>query len=599
MPNRHAAATLLAALTLSVAAHAQPLGSALPKVPDLPNVEIEFELRIPLRDRVKLAATRYRAAGAAEAVPCVFTLTPYIRQSYHDRGMYFAQNGYVFLTIDARGRGDSEGEFTPMLQEAKDGHDIVEWLAKQDFCNGKVAMWGGSYAGYNQWMTATRFPRGLATIVPVASPFAGVDFPMQGNIPYSYDIQWLTLVSGNASQSMIFGDQAYWASIYRRWYLSGKPFRELDRFAGRSNETFQEWIDHPSMDSYWDAYNPSGGEYARLDLPILTITGHYDGDQPGALAHYRRYMANSPRAARERHWLIIGPWDHPGTRTPLAEFGGVRFADASVQDLNGLHKAWYDWTMKSGTFPAAIKAPVAYYLTGKEAWRYADTLDGVTASHRPLYLHSIGDRANDVFLSGALRPDTEVEGGVDRYVYDPRDTSPAALVDTAAPALTNQTGVFLGGGKDLIYHSAPFSEDTDLAGFFRLRAFIEIDQPDTDFVVSVYDVRPDGTSLFLASQQMRARYRESPRTAQPAEPGAIAEYRFEDFTFVARTIARGNRLRLLFGPGNTPYSQRNNNSGGVVADEGWELARAVTVKLHHGPDHPSTLEIPLAAPSTR
>jgi putative CocE/NonD family hydrolase len=591
---------VIAALLASAAVQAQPLVSALPKVPELPAVEVQFDLAIPLRDKVRLRATRYRAAGATGAVPCVFTLTPYIRQSYHDRGMYFAQNGYVFLTVDARGRGDSEGEFRPMIQEAQDGHDIVEWLAKQDFCNGKVAMWGGSYAGYNQWMTATRFPRGLATIVPVASPFAGVDFPMQGMIPYSYDIQWLTLVSGNASQSMMFGDQAYWASVYKRWYLSGRPFRELDQVVGNPSKTFQEWMDHPSMDAYWDSYNPGGSEYRKLDLPILTITGHYDGDQPGALTHYRQYMANASREGRERHWLVIGPWDHPGTRTPLAEFGGVRFGEASVQDLNALHKAWYDWTMKSGTFPTFLKAPVVYYVTGKEQWRYAESLDGVTAGHRPLYVHSVSDRANDVFLSGGLRPDPEGDGGTDRYVYDPKDTSPANLIgDTAAPGLTNQAPLLLGNGADLIYHSAPFAEDTDLAGFFRFRVLLELDQPDTDFAVNVFDVRPDGTSLFLAAQQLRARYRESAREPKPVTPGAVTEFRFDDFTFVARTIARGNRLRLVFGPVATPYSQRNNNTGGVVADESWDLARPVTVKLHHGPDHPSVLEIPLAAASTR
>ena len=94
-------------------------------------VQFQWGVKIPMRDGVKLNATLYRPLDQKEPLPCVFTLTPYISQSYHDRGMYFAAHGYVFLTIDVRGRGNSEGEFTPLLQEAKDGHDVVEWLGTQ------------------------------------------------------------------------------------------------------------------------------------------------------------------------------------------------------------------------------------------------------------------------------------------------------------------------------------------------------------------------------------------------------------------------------------------------------------------------------------
>ncbi|MBL8273289.1 MAG: CocE/NonD family hydrolase [Xanthomonadales bacterium] len=589
------------ALTLcACVALAQPASfeSAIKDIPDLPEVQLSWGLQIPLRDGVKLNATRYRKAGSTERVPCIFTLTPYIAQNYHDRGMYFAANGYVFLSIDTRGRGNSGGEFTPLLQEAKDGHDVVEWLAQQDFCNGKVTMWGGSYAGYNQWATAKEFPRGLATIVPVASPYAGIDFPMNRNIPYSYDIQWLTLTAGKAAQDKIFGDAAYWASVYKRWYLSGRPFRELDRFAGMPSKHFQKWIDHPAIDAYWDSYNPTPAQFARLDLPILSITGQYDGDQPGALEFWTQFQDHASAAAKDKHWLIIGPWDHAGTRTPLAEFGGAKFAEQSVMDLNALHKQWYDWTMKDGAKPEFLKSRVAWYQTGREEWRYADSLEGLTAARKPLYLHSIDDRANDVFLSGALLPEPEKTGGIDSYVYDPRDTAPAALADDVdAGDLRDQRAATRNGGRSLIYHTAPFEADTDLAGFFSVRAFIELDQPDTDFNLSIHEVRPDGSALFLASEQRRARYRESAREAKLVEPGAVLEYHFDKFTFMARTIPQGSRLRLVVEPINTPYSQRNHNTGGVVADETLADARTVTVKLHHGPERPSVLELPLAAAS--
>src|SRR6185295_5443832 len=112
--------------------------------------------------------------GQTDPLPVIFTLTPYIADSYHDRAMFFARNGYVFALVDVRGRGSSEGTFDPFAQEARDGYDVVEWLARQPFGNGKVAMWGGSYAGYDQWATAKELPPHLATIVPAASAHPGV-----------------------------------------------------------------------------------------------------------------------------------------------------------------------------------------------------------------------------------------------------------------------------------------------------------------------------------------------------------------------------------------------------------------------------------------
>jgi len=170
-------------------------------------------------------------------------------------------------------------------------------------------MWGGSYAGYDQWATAQEFPRHLATIVPVSSVGPGVDFPVRNNTFPPYDIQWLSLTSGRTKQDSIFRDDAFWVGLFRRWIESGASYRKLDSFVGNPSPIFQEWVNHPDLDAYWDAYNPTTEQYVKLDLPILTITGMYDDAQPGALDHYRRHMAQASPAARARHFLVIGPWD--------------------------------------------------------------------------------------------------------------------------------------------------------------------------------------------------------------------------------------------------------------------------------------------------
>jgi putative CocE/NonD family hydrolase len=575
-----------------------PAGDFPTKASDLEaadRVQLTWGVKIPMRDGVHLNATVYTPREPQAAAPCIFTLTPYIAQSYHARGMYFAAHGLPFLTVDVRGRGNSEGDFRPFLQEAQDGYDVVEWLARQPYCNGKVSMWGGSYAGYDQWATAKEFPPHLATIVPVASPYAGVDFPMQGSMFAPYDMQWLTFTAGHTSQQALFEDNPFWATRDRQWFKSGKPFASLDVLIGNPSPIFQEWIRHPHPDAYWDAYNPTADQYSRLAIPILTITGSHDGDQPGALTHYREYMKHATGEGRARHYLIIGPWDHAGTRTPNAQFGGLTFGPASLVDLPKLHLEWYAWTMQGGSKPAFLRKPVAWYVMYADKWRYAETLEAVTGSTLALQLDSSAN-ANDVLSAGILAADG-ARGRPDHYLHDPRDVSSADLEATLDPeSLVEQSLIYALRGKQLVYHSAPFEKDTEISGFFKLAAWLAIDQPDTDFSVSIYEIRQDGSSILLTSDALRARYRESAREPRLIRSKAPLRYDFEHFPFVSQEVKKGSRLRLIVGPVNSIYAEKNHNSGGVVESESIADARPVSVTLYHDREHPSTLYVPLGAP---
>jgi uncharacterized protein len=573
-----------------------PLAAAdIAALTDAAKVDWQWGVKIPLRDGVNLNATVYRPAGLKEPRPCLFTLTPYISQSYHDRGMYFAAHGYPFLTIDVRGRGNSEGVYHPLIQEAKDGYDIVEWLAKQPYCNGKISMWGGSYAGYDQWATAKEFPPHLATIVPVASPVAGVDFPARNNLFSPYDIQWLTFTSGHTSQDHLFGDDAFWVGMWRRWSESGSAYRGLDGFVGNPSSIYQEWVNHPDVDDYWESYNPSSEQYAKMRIPILTITGMYDDDQPGALAHYRRYMSAAGPESRARHFLIIGPWDHPGTRTPKREFSGMKFGEASLVDLPQLHLDWYRFAMEGGVKPEFLQKQVAYYVTGAERWRYADTLESITAESKPYYLDSSGNSAQTEYASGKLAPEHPGSGAPDHYRYDPSDLSLVALESESNLDSALDQGVFRANPAHLVYVSAPFKQATELSGFFKLDAWISIDQPDTDFAVSVAEITPDGTVIPLSSDVMRARYRESPRSQKLVTSKAPLRYDFDRFTFASRLLQKNSRLRVVISAANSMFNEKNYNSGKVVADETIRDARPVDVAVVHDSKHPSALYVPYAA----
>ncbi|MFN8842714.1 MAG: CocE/NonD family hydrolase, partial [Chryseotalea sp.] len=283
--------------------------------------KMQWGVKIPMRDGVQLNATLYLPKDRDEPLPVILDLTPYISDSYHSRGKYFSQNGYVYAIVDCRGRGSSEGKFDPFNQEAKDGYDLVEWLAKQSFCNGKVTMWGGSYSGYNQWATAKEFPPHLSTIVPVASVHPGIDYPNPGNIFMSYMISWLTFTSGQTGNPTIFGDNIFWQTNYTERYVNHLPFSQLDKISGNETTVFQTWLSHPAYDAYWQNMSPKKEHFEKMNMPILTITGHYDADQLVAITYYKNFMEYASEEAKTKKYLIIGPWDHSGTRTPHADFG--------------------------------------------------------------------------------------------------------------------------------------------------------------------------------------------------------------------------------------------------------------------------------------
>lgn len=556
-------------------------------------VRMLWGVKVPMRDGVRLNATLYLPTTGA-ASPAIVSMTPYTAQQFHEQGIYFATRGYPFLALDVRGRGNSEGTFQPLINEAKDAFDIVEWVAKQEYCSGKVTMWGGSYGAYVQWAAAKELPPHLATIVPAAPPYVGVDFPIRNNMAAPYWMQWLTLVSGRTLQDKMFwGNERFWGSMFRQWLESGAPFKELDSQLGNPSAAFQEWTAHPQRDAYWDRFNPTSEQYANISIPVLTITGSYDADQLGALMHYQEHRRSNPEA---RHCLVIGPWDHAGTRLPAAEFCGIKVGPASLVDLLKLHLDWYAWTLQGGPKPAFLQRNVAYYVMGAEKWRYADSLEEVTERTAPLYLHSNGN-PNDVFRSGSLDGKHPLQSGPDSYVYNPKDVSLAALESSVNPeSRADNRMVHAAVGKHLVYHSAPFERDTEISGFFKLTAWLSIDQPDTDFRASVYEVRLDGGAILLSSDALRARYRESHRQAKLIDTREPLRYDFEEFMFVSRRVAAGSRLRLVFGPINSIYSQKNYNSGGVVSEESIQDARTVTVKLFHDESHPSALHVPFGHP---
>ncbi len=576
-------------------------------------VDLLWGVKIPMRDGITLNATVYKPADTKDPLPVILTMTPYIADSYHDRAMYFARHGYVFALVDVRGRGNSGGEFKPLVNDARDGYDAVEWLAQQSWCNGKVAMWGGSYAGFNQWATLKENPPHLMTIVPAAAVHPGVDWPIViGGILQAYGVRWLMLVGGVTGNEGLHDDTSFWNGKLAELYEKHLPYHTLDTLVGNPSPIFQEELRHPIGDAYWDTLVPSPEQYRRMQIPILTITGHYDDDQLGALAYYGQHLKYAPPEARDRHYLIIGPWDHGGTRTPKREVGGLKFGEASLLDLNKLHLEWYDWVLKGGERPAFLKGRVAYYVSGEgaEQWKYTRSPTETTARNRRLFLHGLDAQAppwvaGDVFQSGKLRDKppqgNEPSATSASYTYDPldtRDTLPEFVTQNYRPnAYVDQTAVLQLAGRGVIYHTDPFPEAFEITGRPSLSVCMKIDVPDTDFWVSLYEILPDGSSVWLGSDALRARYREfyAKSDGKPVlvPPGSIQHYQFDRFPFFARRVSKGSRLRLVITSPNSMYLQKNYNSGGVVAAESGADARVAHIEVLHHWEHAGYLDIPV------
>lgn len=555
------------------------------------------DVMIPVSDTVELHGRLYKPDSIEDKLPTIFAMTPYTLSEFdaHAYGRYFASRGYVYLNVDVRGRGASDGIFRPLTQDGPDGAAVARWIASQPWSDGQVAMRGGSYHGMVQWQILAEETGSIRTIVPTASVYPGWDFPNSSGILETYAAQWLSAVSGRAIHLSLGFDNKYWDGKDQKLHQKGEAFEEYDDIADlslRTDKIFNRWIKHPHFDNYWRAANPDPADYQRLDLPILTITGHFDADQPGALRYYRQHMEHGSKEGTKRHYLVIGPWDHMGTRHPEKKMDGLTFSENAVIDMNGLHREWFDWIMKDGSKPSMLDDLVVYYVMESDQWRSAPSLREVADTNRTFYLQSPGKNPDDPFDAGEMSSKPPSEKEVDQYVYDPREKADIARLDAITKSKTSPGAAYLEGPK-LIYHSPPVQERFELTGQMQFDAWIELGVPDTDIAVWVYEIRQTGKTIYLGQTERRARHRMGVDTSKLVEPGTVQKYQFDRFDWTARQIQKGSRIRLVIAPYNVPGIQKNYNSGGPPMKESVEDARTATVKLHIGPAHPSKLILPV------
>ena len=561
------------------------------------DIDILLNKKIKLRDNVLLNSTIYKPHNIKEALPVIFVVTPYTADRLHAKGKYFAENGYVFIIIDSRGRGASEGQFDPFMQEAKDGYDIVEFLSKQNYCNGKVAMWGASYCGYNQWATVKELPTNLKTIVPVACSKAGVDFPGLYNIGDPFLIQWLAVTNGKAANFNLFTDMDFWMAKFNDRYMLDLPYASLDSLTGNPSPIFQKWLAHPSKDDYLKSMVPSQTQYSKINIPILSITGCYDGDQYGTLSYYKEFMKYANEKAKNNFYLIIGPWDHSGTVKPSPELGGLVFGNSSLIDINELHKQWYNYTLKDSIKPKFLKDKIAYFVTNRDTWKYSSSIDDIGKTRKVLYLKNELKSTNSINLA-SLQKDLPTISKPLQYIYNPLDKTNGIFQMTPSEAETDNSMTDSSAFRriketGLIYQTQPFENETEVSGFFELKMFVETDVKDVDIKAEIYEVKADGTCALMTSNTVRARFKDDYEKEKLLIPNTINIFHFNNFSFISRAIEKGSYLRLVINSPNYITTQKNYCSGGVVAKETAKDANTAHIKIYSDKKHLSFLTIPV------
>ncbi len=558
------------------------------------DLDVYLDKKIESQDGIELSADVYLPSGLERKVPTIFAFTPYTSDGVYNDARFFASNGYAVVIANCRGRGDSEGEFEPFVNDGKDGYAICQWIAKQDWSDGRVGMFGGSYVGMVQWLILKENPPSLKTAVPTATVCPGVDFPMQNNIFYTYNTQWLTYTDGNAIRRNMFVDFDYWNCIFEKIFYGEVPYCKLDSISGLGNDpNFQNWISHTKFDEFYKSILPDKSDYANINLPLLIITGHFDDDQRGTLHYYENYIKYASEDAKDKLYFVAGPWNHGGTRRPKLQYQNMTFDESSKLDMNELHLQWFDWIFKGADRPAFLKDKVACYEMQSDEWIYSPSLKDLSKSSEEFYLSSENSKASDVFNSGFLGSEQPKNETPDRFVYDPLDKtySEYRLLDQMIDFSWREESESFAPDK-LVYHSAPLKNDLCFTGKAKLEAYISMNVPDADFEAILYEIRPNGECLYLTSAFLRARFRNSLEKAELVRSGEVDLYEFDTFHFTSRKILKGSRIRLVVGALNSPYFQKNYCSGGDVSYETPEEAKKAEVQLWHNSDYPSKLTIP-------
>ncbi len=558
-------------------------------------VRFQENLMIPMRDGVRLATDIYRPARGGtpldEKLPLLLQRTPYGKtgSSLVESARYFAANGYVVALQDVRGTYSSEGVFTKYIGEGEDGYDTIEYLAKLPYANGRVGMWGTSYAAHVQANAAKLKPEALATIVlNMGGMSNGWDHKVRNH--GAFELQQLTWafrqLEAETEDPLV---KEHLARAPIESWLEALPLRKgLNPLSVAPN--FEDYILEMAThgdydDDYWKHRDVNWQEHydQTLDIPMVHVSGWYDSYAGGTLQNF----AELSKRMTSPLYLLMGPWTHGGNTRSYA--GDVEFGpEAALADFpREFHLRWFDRVFKGAG--AGAEAPVRIFVMGggdghKDAnGRLYHGGRWISASSWPLpgtgftryYFHADGSLSE--------RPPTEPESKT-TYTFDPRDPVPtlggafsstSPVFEPGAYHQEEREGIYgakppflpLSARPDVVvFQTEPLAADVEVVGPIVVELHASSTALDTDFTAKIVDVYPpsfdfpSGFEMNLTDGILRARYRNGPERQQLMTPGEIYRLEVEPFP-TANVFQKGHRIRVDVSSSNFPRFDVNPNTG--------------------------------------
>ena len=550
------------------------------------DVEMRLDVKTPMSDGVDLSTDVY-LPKASGRFPAVLMRTPYNNNlpQMIEKARMLANNGYVCVMQDVRGRWDSEGKSYPFRDDGKDGHDTLEWIGKQDWSNGKVGMAGASYLGWVQWQSAPYRSESLTCLAPrvmAGDLYTGLLYP-GGAFQLGVAITWGMRTTGRTAQSI---DYHNWTEAF-----NVLPLVKMDELSGRELDFWKDWINHPTYDDYWDSMNTEK-MWGEIAVPAFNMGGWYDLYAKQAFTNFNglRKEGRTPESRQSK--LIVGPWPHAlsaSTRT-----GDIDFGANSMADLDSIELRWFDYWLKGIDNGIVDEPPLRLFIMGTNEWRDEHEWPLARTSWQKWYLHSNGE-ANTLVGDGALSTESPQQEQPDHYVYNPQYP-----VQTMGGNNCCSPHIVPWGPYDqrpvemrtdvLCFTSAPLEEDMEVTGPITVVLYADTDGPDTDWTAKLVDVSPTGYAKNLCDGIIRARYRESFTSPTLLESGRVYEYEI-DLAVTGNVFLKGHSIRVDVSSSNFPRFDRNPNTGHALGMD--SEMRPAHQTVYHNSEYPSHILLPI------
>ncbi|WFB66754.1 CocE/NonD family hydrolase [Chryseobacterium sp. WX] len=501
-------------------------------------------------NEISLQMIRYK--GSEAKVPTILNFGIYRGRKIDYAEKLNAMKGYVIVYATSRGVYLSKDNLAPFEFETEDVNEVIDWIIKQSWSDGKVGMAGGSYNGFSQWAAVKNMHPALKTIVPSASVGFGIDFPMENNVFNTYMIRWLEYVSRSRYVDYDDSDTLKWQSLVNKMYTNGTAFKDLDSLNGNKNVFFQKWVQHPSFDTFWTSKIPYKRDFAKVNIPVLTFTGYYDDDQRGAFYYYNEHYKYNKNAD---HYLVIGPYDHYGAQGAIKNnLRGYTIDPAANIDHNTLSYEWFDYILKGKKKPGFLKGKVNYQVMGTNQWKSAANIDEISNKKLKLFLsrsklQEVKPALDNTLQTISFTNRKDTLQNFDRYKIMDMAIDPAVLKDK------------------LVFESDALQDPVEINGSFTGNLKVTINKKDIDVKIILYELTSKGEYIQLSSYLGRASYAKNKEKRQLLVPGKISEIPVNNTYFVSKKIEKGSKLIIVLGVNTSPFEQMNYGTGKDVSLE--------------------------------